>query len=141
MRLPRPGRRSRLLALMYGTAVFVWLSLEDVSVWPAAVFGTLLAILISVLVVLDKLGGRWIPAGRVPLLGIAGGAVAGLGSSVGIAALMFFKNARHAHLFPDYPAPQMLAVLERAPLWAIAGGLTGLSLGLGWLALRRTDDE
>jgi hypothetical protein len=48
---------------------------------------------------------------------------------------MFFKNARHGHLFPDYTLEMMLAMLSRAPAWAIAGGLFGLSLGLGWLAL------
>ncbi len=59
----------------------------------------------------------------------------GLGGSVATAGLMFFKNARHAHVFPDYPAGMLLATLERAPMWAAAGGLIGLSVGLGCLAL------
>jgi hypothetical protein len=52
---------------------------------------------------------------------------------------MFFKNARHSHLYPDYPPEQLLAMLGRAPIWMLAGAFLGLSLGLGWLALRRDE--
>ncbi|HLV36766.1 MAG TPA: hypothetical protein VKY59_16705 [Spirillospora sp.] len=141
MCLPRPGRWLRWLMLAYGVAVFIWLSVEDVSTWPVAVFGWSLALLTGILITLDKLGGRKLAARRAPvLLGVAGLAV-GLGSSVAVTVLMFFKNARHGHLFPDYPPGMMLAMLERAPAWAAAGGLIGLGLGLGWLALRGEHDE
>ena len=141
MRLPITGRWSRLLALGYGISLFFWLSLEDTSVWPVVIFGCGLAVLISLLVTLDKIGGRSVPARFVPVLGGLLGSITGLGVSVAVAALMFFKDARHAHVFPDYPTAMMLAILERAPIWALAGGLVGLSLGLGWLAWRRTGDE
>jgi hypothetical protein len=75
------------------------------------------------------------------VLGLLLGAADGLGTSVATAVLMFFKNARHAHVFPDYPAGMIIAVLERAPLWAAAGALAGLSIGLAWLALQGVDDE
>jgi hypothetical protein len=141
MRLPRPGRWLRWLMLGYGVAVFIWLAVEDVSTWPVTVFGWALALLISVLITLDKLGGRRLAARRAPLLSGFVGLTVGLGSSVAVTVLMFFKNARHGHLFPDYPPGMMLAMLERAPVWAAAGGLIGLGLGLGWLALRRGHDE
>ncbi len=141
MRLPRPGRWSRLLALGYGFALFVWLSVEDTASWPAALFGLGLSSLIAILLTLDKIGGRWLAGRYMPVFGLLLGAVIGLGSSPAAAGLMFFKNARHAHLFPDYPAGMMLAVLERAPLWAAAGALAGLSIGLAWVALRGVDNE
>jgi hypothetical protein len=141
MRLPILGRWSRLLALGYGIALFLWLSVEDVATWPAVLFGTGLSSLIIVLLTLDKIGGRWLAARYVPVIGFLLGAGAGLGTSIATAVLMFFKNARHAHIFPDYPPGMMLAILERAPLWGIAGSLAGLSLGLMWLVLRGVGDE
>jgi hypothetical protein len=137
MHLPQPGRRSRWLALAYSLAVFIWLSVEDLTIWPVTLFGSIGALLIVSLTVLSKMGGRFITARHLPLLVGLLGLVVGLGSSITVTALMFFKNARHAHVFPDYPVDLMLATLVRAPVWAVAGGLLGLSLGLGWLALRR----
>lgn len=137
MRLPRPGRRSRLLILAYGVAVFLWLSIEDIVIWPVTLFGLGLATIIMLVLMLKNLGGRTISARSVPFLSTLTGALIGLGSSLAVAGLMFFKNARHGHLFPDYPVEMMLAILQRAPAWTVAGGLIGLSLGLVWLARRR----
>jgi hypothetical protein len=141
MRLPAPGRWWRLLALGFGFALLVWLSVEDVVMWPAALFGLGLSSLIVILSTLDKIRGRWLARRYVPVLGLLLGAAVGLGTGVTAAGLMFFKNAMHAHVFPDYPAGLILAMLERAPLWMAAGALAGLGLGLAWLALRGVEDE
>lgn len=141
MYLPTLGRGTRLLALAYGLALFFWLSLEDTHVAPVVLFGLGLAILIIGLMTLDKIGGRWLAARQFFGLIVVSGVAMGLGTSVATAVLMFFKNARHAHLFPDYPTGMIMAMLERAPLWGVAGGLLGLSLGLGWLATRREKHE
>lgn len=133
LRLPRPGRRARLAGLGTGAALLLWLSVEDNHVWPAALLGAALAVLLVTLTLLHHLGGRDLPARRVvpgaALLGVA----AGLAASIVAAGLMLFKNAMHAHLFPDYPPGLLLAILERAPVWAVAGGLAGLGLAFGWL--------
>ena len=134
MRVPNPGRRARLLTLAYGLALFWWFSLEDLAVWPVTLFGIGLATLIVVYTLSGKIGGKIVAAAYVPALGGLIGSLIGIGSSVAIAGLMFFKNAQHGHLYPDYPVEMMLAMLQRAPSWAIAGGLLGLSLGLGWRA-------
>jgi hypothetical protein len=141
MRLPKPGRWSRLLVLGYAIALFVWLSVEDVATWPAVLFGLGLSSLIVILLTLAKIRGRWLARRYVPLFSLLLGAAVGFGTAITTAGLMFFKNARHAHVFPDYPAGMMLAMLERAPLWAAAGALAGLSIGLAWLALRGVSDE
>ncbi|MAS37587.1 MAG: hypothetical protein CL610_26560 [Anaerolineaceae bacterium] len=141
MVLPTLGRGTRLLALTYGLALFFWLSLEDTSVAPVVAFGFGLAILIIGLTTLDKIGGQWLTVRHFFALTVLSGVALGLGTSVATAVLMFFKNARHAHLFPDYPTGMIVAMLERAPWWGVAGGLLGLSLGLGWLAMRRKENE
>jgi hypothetical protein len=136
MRIPAAGPRARLIALAYGGGLMLWLSLEENSVAAAAALGLGLAALMLVLTTADKLGGRRIAAHAVPLAGALLGAAIGLGAAVASAGLMFFKNALHAHVFPDYPPGLIGALLGRGPAWTLAGALLGLGAGLAWLALR-----
>jgi hypothetical protein len=139
LRLPERGRRVRLITIFYGILVFFWFSPEDDSILTVTILGTGLALLLVVRSILSKFGGKRIPIHWVvPGIGLSG-ALIGLGGSVLTALLMLLKNARHSHLFPDYPPEVMLATLERAPVWALAGAMTGLGLGLAWLALRQAD--
>jgi hypothetical protein len=125
----------------YGLVLFLWFSPEDNQVWPVTLLGAGMAALFAYLIVVNKLGGKLIPARYflvgAPLLGI----LVGMGASVSTTGLMFFKNALHAHLFLDYPAPMLLAMLERAPIWGAAGGFCGLGAVLMWLLLRRDAHE
>ncbi|NWG16722.1 MAG: hypothetical protein HXY41_08815 [Chloroflexi bacterium] len=130
LHLPRPGRRARLFALPFGLALLLWLSLEDTHIWPVALLGLGLSALLNLFFVLDKLGGQAIPRRYALPLAALAGVLIGLGASIAAAGLMFFKNALHAHVFLDFPPGLMLAMLERAPAWALAGGLFGLGLAL-----------
>ncbi len=134
--IPQRGRRTRLILLVTGTAVFIWSGVEDSTVLPVTVFGTGLSLLTLAAWLMGRCGGRTLDARYVPPVVMAFGGSVGLGASVWTALLMFFKDARHAHIFPDYPLPLILAILERAPLWAVAGGLIGLAVGLLWLSSR-----
>lgn len=136
MLIPITGRWSRLIALAYGIALFVWLSLEDTTTGPVLLFGLCLSLLIVLLTTFDKLGGQRVALRYILPLFAGMGILSGLGTGIAVAGLMFFKNARHAHLFPDYPPQMMIAVLERGPVWGLAGGLIGVSMALAWLALR-----
>ncbi len=135
IRLPHAGRRSRLLALGYGMIVFVWITLEDNAVWPVSVLGLELGLLIMYLTIADKMGGQTFPVRWLPLVGAVSGALTGLAAGIGITGLMFFKNAVHAHIFPDFPPGLMLAMLQRTPTWTAVGALAGLGFGLVWIAL------
>lgn len=132
-----PFRRWPLI--LYGLAVFFWLGPEDNHIWPVVLLGTTGALLAVYSWTAHRLQGQTVRDRQVVLLLAAMGSASGLGASVVTALLMLFKNARHAHIFPDYPAGMMGAILERAPLWALAGGLVGLGLGLLWLALHNDD--
>jgi hypothetical protein len=118
--------RVRSDALIYGVALFVWMGREDNAVWTAAAFGV---------------GLMWIMArGQHPtaappsryrlLIPVVRGALIGGGAAVAAAALMLLKNGLHAHVFPDYPAAVIGAMIARAPVWAAAGGIAGLGWGL-----------
>jgi hypothetical protein len=135
--IPRPGRRVRLLTLIYGLMVLFWLSPEESQVWPVALLGLGVSLVGVVVTLMNKLGGKTIPASYVLPGAALVGVMVGLGASIAAAFLMFFKNALHAHLNPDFPLPLMLAVLERAPVWGLAGLLAGLGLGLAWLGWGR----
>lgn len=121
-------RRLRLLALGYGVALWLWFSVEDNAVWPAVIFGLLVTLILLAFTFFDKLKDVWV------LPALAG--LAGMGTAVATAALMFFKNAMHAHVFWDFPPGLMIAILQRAFAWAAVGGLAGLGLTLLWLWLK-----
>ena len=123
MRLPSQQRR--LIALGYGLALFVWLQVEDNSPLPVALFGGGLAILLTLDRLSRRVPARWRLAGAALL-----GGIAGVGSTLATVALMLLKTGLHSHLFPDYPPGQMLAMLERAPTWGLAGALAGLGMVL-----------
>jgi hypothetical protein len=136
MKFPTRGKHFRNIALLYGVTVFLWIPIEDFQTLPVVIFGTLLALLVLSGWVLNKFGGKTIPTRYLPIAAGLIGAVAGLSSAIASVGLMFFKTSVHAHPFPDYPLALMLAMLERAPMWTLAGALLGLGAALLWLALR-----
>lgn len=127
-------RRLRWLLIGCGLLIFFWMGLEDRHVWPVAMIGTGTSFLLTVFWFTRRFGGQVFYGVRVLLvLGLLGG-IAGLGGSITTALLMLFKNARHAHLFPDFPFGLMASILALAPVWALIGGLVGVGLGLLVLA-------
>lgn len=138
--------RSRWIIIGYGIALFIWLRLEDNAVWTAAVLGVGLAWLIfrppppspaplrregASLARVPPLHVERAAGGEVRF--ILRGALIGGGGAVVAAVLMLLKTGSHAHVFPDYPLGVILAMLERAPVWALAGAL----IGLGWTFVAR----
>jgi hypothetical protein len=139
--IPTPNRRLRWLVIVYGLTLFLWFTPEDNQVWPVTLLGVGMSLLGIFLALVNNIGGKSIPSWAVIPVGLVLGIVAGLGASVATAALMFFKNAIHAHLYFDFPVRMMLAILERAPVWGLAGGLTGLGLALAWTVLQQGNHE
>lgn len=116
--------------LVSGIAVLLWSGMEDNDAVPVTVLGALLATA-GAMLLLDS--PRWRPAmarASQPRQGLLTGAFIGALASLATPLLMLFKDLRHAHVYPDYPAGMMLATLERMPAWALAGGLAGFGIGL-----------
>lgn len=139
MTIPRPGRRARWAAILTGLSVFLWLGPEDNHVWSAALMGALVSFVVLAHWVMGRFGGQTLQPRQIILWAGVFGSLAGLGASVLTALLMVLKDVRHAHIFPDYPPGLLLAMLSRAPFWALAGGLIGLSVGLAWRAVRKNE--
>lgn len=139
MTSPRWRVPDRSLALRWaligvGIVAVVWTGPEDDRVWLASLIGvTLIGLSLA----------HWLTgaaAGRELVGGQIAGAWAGFGALVGglgcttTVLLMGFKDARHAHPFPDYPPELLAALLGRTPIWALAGALVGLGLYAVWRA-------
>ncbi|MCY3864081.1 MAG: hypothetical protein OXG68_01440 [Chloroflexi bacterium] len=124
------SKRARHLLLVSGIAVLLWSGMEDSDALLVTLLGALLATAAGMMLLATQRFRPVMARGRRPLQGLLAGALIGALAGVATPLLMLFKNLRHAHIFPDYPAGMMLATLERIPAWALAGGLAGLGIGL-----------
>ncbi len=109
-----------------GVGILLWSGLEDRDAAGATAFGVLSSVALTMGFLWSRLAGR---ANNILLAAFAG-LMAGALSSVATAALMLFKDLRHAHPFPDFPPEMILGVLERLPYWAVAGALAGIGIGI-----------
>ncbi len=135
--IPRLNIWTRLLTVLYGILIFLWLSPEDNTVWPVALIGAGFSLLLVSLLLMRQLGGRAISDRYVVPGALLLGALIGLGASLSITFLMFFKNALHAHVFLDFPGGMLLSMLGRAPGWTLAGAFIGVGIALIWWAVKR----
>ncbi|MCU0463868.1 MAG: hypothetical protein MUF38_04815 [Anaerolineae bacterium] len=133
-RVPTRSLTLRWALIGVGIVAVVWTGPEDDPVWLASLIG----------VALTGLGlAHWltgVTAGREWVGRQIAGAWAGFGALTGglgcttTVLLMGFKDARHAHPFPDYPPELLAALLERTPVWALVGALIGLGVYAAWRA-------
>ena len=124
------SKRARHLLVVSGIAVLLWSGMEDSDALLVALLGTLLATAAGMMLLASPRLRPAIARGSRPTQGAMAGALIGALASVVTPLLMLFKDLRHAHFYPDYPAGMMLATLERMPAWALAGGLAGFGIGL-----------
>ena len=130
------ARVPRLALLINGIGALIWLSLEDPSLWPPLSLGAAFSGLLTLQFIARRLRGRRADTGPSLLLFTGAGLLAGALACLLAAGLMIFKNARHAHSVPDFPADQLLLTLQLAPQMALFGALAGLALGTCSLLLR-----
>ena len=130
MNVPSTTLGWRLFSLMVGGLLFIWLTLEDTQLLPIIMLSLLATSLWVLNPLLQRFSGKSIIPMKFVLVFAVLGALIGAGAVILTTIMMFLKTAWHSHLFPDYPAPMLLAMLERLPLWAVAGLLLGVSFGL-----------
>lgn len=132
--LPGWGLRLRLLSVLVAVGLLLWMSTEDNSATAVAALGVASTLLLLLGWLLRRWGGTRLPL-RAWLPGsIALGGLAGAGSALTAALLMFFKTAWHAHLYPDFPPQMMLDMLARLPVWGAAGAFIALGIACVRLA-------
>ena len=134
---PVPSLWRRLALIGGGLTVFFWLRLEDHGVVTALLMGLIVAALALAFWLWPRLAARpWTHASLVVAAALTGG-LFGLLTAVFSTLLMLLKNGFHGHLNPDYPAGVLLDTLARAPAWALAGALFGVTLACVLLARPR----
>jgi len=124
------SKRARHLLLVSGIAVLLWSGMEDHDALLVTLLGTVLATAATMMLLASHGLRPAIARGSRPRKGALAGALIGTLASLATPLLMLFKDLRHAHIYPDYPAGMMLATLEKMPAWALAGGLAGFGIGL-----------
>ena len=120
-------RRWRILSLILGFALFLWLPFEDHNASLVTIFAIAINILVilRILLVLDDKGihKRWF---IYPLCSV----LAGPGITLISLLLMAFKSGLHGHGFPDFTPGQVILTLRLTPIWTMAGLLIGLGAGI-----------
>lgn len=130
LRLPKPLTKARFLLIGYGLILLIWMSLEDSSTLVVAILGTGASIIYSGAWIGSRFGERDLALKNVSIGLIVWGALLGIVSSLITALLMFFKSSWHGHIYPDYPLAMITDTLALMPIWAISGGLLGLSFAI-----------
>jgi len=123
-------RWMRLLALVLGIALFLWLPVEDVSQLSAVLFAALISAWLALRTLLPiQPGGRYYLVRHLLV-----GALAGLAVIPLALFLMVPKTGLHRHSAPDFTYEQIQVLLFQTPMWVIVG----LLLGLGGSLFRLT---
>lgn len=120
----------RLLALVLGVALFLWLPIEDVSEQSVVLFAALVSAWLALrywLTVQPEATHYWLRC-------LLAGALTGLFVTPLALFLMALKTGMHGHNTPDFTFEQMQAVLYRTPIWVLVGLLLGLGVALLRLA-------
>ncbi len=128
--IPSPNYKNRLLIIALGIIVMIWSGLEDNQVTGVVILGWILAIVSITNIIISHYGGQPYSSSTAIKFSPLVGASIGASASLITALLMIFKTIRHSHVFPDYPPPMIMAILERLPIWALSGGLIALGLAL-----------
>jgi len=124
------SRRLRLLAILIGILLLVWLPFEDLSENWTLLFAIAIAGLAAYSIVRRIHRKNWI---IYPLAGT----LTGLTVTLLAITLMAFKSGVHGHGFSDYTPTQVVNVIRLTPVWVVAGLLIGSGLGL--MRKRETD--
>lgn len=121
---------SRHALLGTGIAILIWSGLEDSDAVIVAILGTCAAGALTLMLLAGIAPLRRFQFRNLVLSSALAGLLTGALAPVLTAALMLFKDLLHGHIYPDYPPEMALAMLERLPHWALAGGLAGAAIGI-----------
>jgi len=133
-RIPALSLGLRWALIGVGVSVFIWTGLEDDRVGVAAGLGVALTGLVLAHGLTGRIAGRMLTGAQIGAAWAGFGALMGGLGAFATVLLMAFKDARHAHPFPDSPAGLLAAMLARAPGWALAGALIGIGFYAAWRA-------
>jgi hypothetical protein len=119
------SRNLRLVFILAGVSIIVWLTIENHSELLVLVFATIFSTLFAVQIV-HRAGFA-----RISIyLWVVIGGLTGLAIPLMVILLMLLKNGLHSNLVPDFTLAQVVSLLQRAPYFLAGGLLIGLGMGL-----------
>lgn len=139
--IPKPNNKLRWLIIGYTIFIFIWTGRESTNIRTMTLISFGITLLAITTWTLNRYGGQQISVRTGAMMFTLIGAIIGFGTTVTTAVMMMFINIRHSHIRPDYPPELVGAILQRSPLWAVAGVLVGLALILFWVAVQPTPDS
>lgn len=117
-------------AIGVGILMLLWLPLEDSSESPVMVFALIISGVLALRVTyLEQNTPNLL---RIALIGL----LAGLFVIPIALVLIAFKTGVHSHDVPDFPAEQILSILQRIPLFTLGGLFLGVGSGV-WLTAKK----
>lgn len=141
MYIPKLNNKVRWLIIIYAIFVFIWSGRENTNIHITTLISFGITALMITVWTVNRLGGKRISVRTGATTSILIGAIIGFGTSVTTSIMMMFINIRHGHTRPDYPLELVGAMLQRGPLWMVAGILAGLAFVLLWLAVQPSPDS
>lgn len=120
-------RRWRIVSLILGILLFLWLPVEDVNASLVTVFAIAICGLAAARFLIPI---RVWPGSKHWLVYPLSGMIAGAAITLITLLLMAFKSGLHGHGSPDFTPEQVISVLWLTPLWIAAGLLIGLGAGI-----------
>lgn len=124
-------------AILCALAIFIWSTPEEDRLVFPALLGAWLAVSLLWRGVIIRYAGRTLHGTRLLIAASLFGAASGALTNICALLLMLFKDARHAHLYPDYPPAMLGGMLARLPAWTLAGMLAGVGMVLLFSAFRQ----
>ncbi|MEW5989183.1 MAG: hypothetical protein AB1791_21360 [Chloroflexota bacterium] len=117
-----------MATIAWGVYAAVWITLEG-NVAQTVLLAVGLALLTAGHLGQRGLGGRQLSRSQWLLVAMVTGLLTGLFSSLLTLIFMVVKTGLHAH-GPEFTPDEMAWVVQQIPVWAAAGLLAGLGLGL-----------
>ncbi|MCA9872250.1 MAG: hypothetical protein KC441_01290 [Anaerolineales bacterium] len=126
--MPRKTSYLKWFTAVYALYALIWMSLEGSLVRVVIMGAGTTAVALAYLIQRSLKNRNWTLAqwmGKTAVWGL----LFGLGSSVLTLLFMAVKTGLHAH-GPEFTPQQIAWVWQHTPLWAAAGVLAGLGIGL-----------
>lgn len=118
---------------------FVWLAYEDRDLGTVMGLSAVICIAFALTAVARWRGGRLTDRRRWLLESMGFGLLTGALVAPVAVVLILVKISLHSHGTPDFSSADIGAVVNRTPIWALAGVLSGEALGLIGATLSHTE--
>jgi hypothetical protein len=139
IRIPDLRWVARFAWALTAPAWFVWLAYEDRNLGTVMGLSAAMCVAFALTGVARWRGGKLTDRRRCLLESMGIGLLAGALVAPVAVVLILVKISLHSHGTPDFTSADVGAVMNRAPVWALAGVLSGEALGLIGVSFSHTE--